>query len=158
MGIFYPPETYLTHQNREFFLHLPPLFWKIKFFNTGYYFYFKLYQDVKLPYHQVAQHLHFQSDTIRKYKHGGYPMHLSAKNKKTVVDPVCGMAVVPGAKEIVASIDGETYYFCAKGCRQSFEENPQKFLNPKPAKRKGLWGRYLERLEKTTGGKSINCH
>ena len=79
------------------------------------------------------------TDTIRKYKHGGYPMNLSAKNKKTVVDPVCGMAVVPDIKEIITTIDGETYYFCAEGCRQSFEENPQKFLNPRLAKKKGLW-------------------
>lgn len=85
-------------------------------------------------------------------------MNLSAKNTKSVVDPVCGMTVVPGIKEIITTIDGETYYFCAEGCRHSFEENPQKFLNPRPAKKKGLWGRYLERLEKATGGKSMNCH
>ena len=85
-------------------------------------------------------------------------MNLSAKNNKTVVDPVCGMAVVPGVKEIITTVDGETYYFCAEGCRQSFEENPQNFLNPRPARKKGLWGRYLERLEKATGGKSMNCH
>ncbi len=98
------------------------------------------------------------SDTIRKYKPGGYPMNLSAKKKKTVVDPVCGMAVVPGVKEIITTIDGETYYFCAEGCRQSFEEHPQKFLSPRPAKKKGLWGRYLERLEKASGGRAMKCH
>ena len=85
-------------------------------------------------------------------------MNLSAKNNKTIIGPVCGMEVVPDVKEIVTSIDGETYYFCAEGCRQSFEENPQKFLNPRPAKKKGLWGRYLERLEKSSGGKAMKCH
>jgi len=54
MGIFYPPETHLTHQNREFFLHLRPLFWGIKFFSAGCYFYLELYQDVKFICHQVA--------------------------------------------------------------------------------------------------------
>jgi YHS domain-containing protein len=102
--------------------------------------------------------LAFSLDTFQKYKQGGYPMNLSAKNKKTVVDPVCGMAVVPGIKEIITTIDGETYYFCAEGCRQSFEKNPQKFLYPKPAKKKGMWGRYLERLEKASGGKAMKCH
>ena len=29
MGIFYPFETRHTHQNCEFFLHLPPLFWVV---------------------------------------------------------------------------------------------------------------------------------
>ena len=36
----------------------------------------------------------------------------------------------------------------AEGCRQAFEENPQKFLEPKPRKRKGIWGRYMDRLQK----------
>jgi len=85
-------------------------------------------------------------------------MNLSAKNKKAVVDPVCGMAVVPGPKGIIATIDGETYYFCAEGCRQSFEKNPQNFLNPRPAKKKGIWGRYLQRLEKASGGGAMKCH
>jgi len=85
-------------------------------------------------------------------------MNLSSKNKKTVTDPVCGMEVVPGVKEIITSIDGETYYFCAEGCRQSFVENPKKYLCPEPAKKKGIWSRYLERLERATGGKSMNCH
>jgi YHS domain-containing protein len=96
--------------------------------------------------------------TSQKYKRGGYPMNLSAKNKKTVVDPVCGMAVVPGTKEIITTVDGKTYYFCAEVCRQSFEKNPQKFLHHKPAKKKGIWGRYLERLEKANGGKAMKCH
>ncbi len=85
-------------------------------------------------------------------------MNLSVKNNNTVIDPVCGMEVIHGAKEIITSIDGETYYFCAEGCRQSFEKNPQKFLNPGPAKKKGLWGRYLERLEKASGGRAMKCH
>ena len=85
-------------------------------------------------------------------------MNLSTENKKTVVDPVCGMAVDPVPKGIITTLDGETYYFCAEDCRQSFEKNPQKFLNPKPAKKKGIWGRYLERLEKANGGRAMKCH
>ena len=85
-------------------------------------------------------------------------MDLSTNNKKTVIDPVCGMEVVPGAKKIITNVDGATYYFCAEGCRQSFEENPQQFLNPRPAKKKGIWGRYLERLEKASGGRAMKCH
>ena len=85
-------------------------------------------------------------------------MNLTANNKKTVIDPVCGMDVVPTMTEIKATIDGETYYFCAEGCRKSFIDDPENFLNPKPAKKKGWWCRYTERLEKATGGKSMNCH
>ena len=85
-------------------------------------------------------------------------MNLSVGQERTVIDPVCGMTVVPDATEIKTEVDGETYFFCAEGCRKSFEENPQKFLNPKPAKKKGLWCRYLERLEKASGGKAMKCH
>ena len=47
--------------------------------------------------------LAFSSNNFRKYNLGGYLMNLSAKNKKSVVDPVCGMAVVPGIKEIITT-------------------------------------------------------
>lgn len=85
-------------------------------------------------------------------------MNLSAKQKKTVTDPVCGMEVVPEIADFSAEIDGETYYFCAEGCRQSFVKNPQDFICPESAKKKGLWGRYLARLEKASGGKAMKCH
>ena len=83
------------------------------------------------------------------------------KNNNTtprVIDPVCGMDVVPSMTELKTTINGDTYYFCAEGCRKSFIKNPEKFLSPKPAKKKGWWCRYTERLEKATGGKAMNCH
>ena len=84
-------------------------------------------------------------------------MNLSAKKSKAVTDPVCGMDVVPSTTDISAEIDGDTYYFCAESCRKSFVQDPQKFLC-KPAKKKGIWGRYLARLEKASGGKAMKCH
>lgn len=43
-------------------------------------------------------------------------------------DPVCGMDV--NEKKAVASSEyqGKIYYFCAVGCKKSFDANPQKFL------------------------------
>jgi YHS domain-containing protein len=77
---------------------------------------------------------------------------------KKAIDPVCGMAVVANVTDLLTTIKGQKYYFCAEGCRQAFEENPQKFLDPKPQKRKGVWGRYMDRLQKATGGKAQKCH
>ena len=85
-------------------------------------------------------------------------MNLFAKNNETVTDPVCGMNVVPSTTDITTEIDGDTFYLCAEGCRQSFMENPQKYLCPEPAKKKGIWRRYLARLEKASGGKAMKCH
>ncbi len=85
-------------------------------------------------------------------------MHQTAAKSKTCVDPVCGMSVNPETTTIVATIKGQTYYFCAEGCRQSFVKTPEKYLAPKPAKKKSWWCRYTQRLEKATGGKSMRCH
>ena len=85
-------------------------------------------------------------------------MGVFTKHNKNITDPVCGMDVVPDIKAIAAKIDGETYFFCAESCRKSFVDNPQKYLCPKSANKKGIWGRYLARLEKASGGKSIKCH
>ena len=78
--------------------------------------------------------------------------------KKSVIDPVCGMKVEPTRTHLLVYHEGCTYYFCAESCRKSFEANPKKYLKGKHLNRKGLWGRYLERLEKATGGKSLQCH
>ncbi|MFA5861275.1 MAG: YHS domain-containing protein [Candidatus Thermoplasmatota archaeon] len=47
----------------------------------------------------------------------------------TAVDPVCkmnvDMAKPPGGKSEHA---GQTYYFCAPGCKRSFDKDPHKFL------------------------------
>ena len=73
-------------------------------------------------------------------------MNLSVKSNKTVTDPVCGMNVMPNKTDLTTKIDGETYFFCAEMCRKSFLKDPQKYLCPEPAKKKGIWGRYLARL------------
>jgi len=85
-------------------------------------------------------------------------METSKTLKKSVVDPVCGMKVEPTRTHLLATLDDCTYYFCAEGCRKTFEANPKKYLAKKHSKRKGWWSRYLERLEKATGGKSLECH
>lgn len=44
------------------------------------------------------------------------------------VDPVCKMAVDPETAPAKAEYKGQTYYFCAPGCKAAFEENPRKYL------------------------------
>jgi Cu+-exporting ATPase len=48
-------------------------------------------------------------------------------------DPVCGMRVNPEvarAAGLVAEHDGESYYFCGRGCRLEFLDDPLPFLDP----------------------------
>ncbi len=44
-------------------------------------------------------------------------------------DPVCGMEVEPAQAAATFEYKGETYYFCAPGCKIAFEKEPKKYLN-----------------------------
>lgn len=43
-------------------------------------------------------------------------------------DPVCGMTVKKKEAVATAEHEGKTYYFCAEGCREKFEENPEEYV------------------------------
>ncbi len=45
-----------------------------------------------------------------------------------VVDPVCGMDVDVATARHVAEYEGQRFYFCCAGCRQSFEADPSRYL------------------------------
>ncbi len=48
---------------------------------------------------------------------------------RTAVDPVCHMTVDPAAAAYVSQYKGQQVYFCCGGCKQQFDQNPEKFLN-----------------------------
>ena len=48
------------------------------------------------------------------------------------IDPVCGMTVDEKKAAATSTYKGKTYYFCARGCKQQFDKEPEKFLNAKP--------------------------
>jgi YHS domain-containing protein len=80
------------------------------------------------------------------------------KSYQKDVDPVCGMQVDPHKTDLTAEYDGQTYFFCAENCRKAFENQPRKYLAiSKGTKRKGFWQRYLDRLNRATGGKPPSC-
>jgi YHS domain-containing protein len=51
------------------------------------------------------------------------------------IDPVCGMTVDEKKAPAKSDYKGKTYYFCAPGCKKSFDKDPEKFLKggSKPA-------------------------
>jgi len=54
--------------------------------------------------------------------------HVSA-----VIDPVCGMTVEPAvarAKGLHSSLNETDYFFCGKGCKLEFDDDPQRYLDP----------------------------
>ena len=44
------------------------------------------------------------------------------------IDPVCGMTVEIATARHKTEYAGQTYYFCAPGCKRSFEKDPEKYL------------------------------
>ena len=49
------------------------------------------------------------------------------------LDPVCGMTVdreSARAKGLHSSYKGTDYYFCGKGCKLEFDEDPERYLDP----------------------------
>jgi P-type Cu+ transporter len=51
----------------------------------------------------------------------------------TAVDPVCGMEVNPEiatAQELRSEHEGQTYFFCGKGCKLDFDEDPARYFEP----------------------------
>ena len=42
-------------------------------------------------------------------------------------DPVCGMEVDEKKAAARSQHRGETYYFCAPGCKKAFDSNPGKY-------------------------------
>ena len=53
------------------------------------------------------------------------------KTKETsqmVKDVVCGMQIDPNEAAGKSEYGGQTYYFCAPGCKRKFDANPQQFV------------------------------
>ncbi|MFZ0014696.1 MAG: XdhC family protein [Acidimicrobiia bacterium] len=55
----------------------------------------------------------------------GWP--LPADRPHVAVDPVCEMEVEVASAKWIADHDGETYYFCAPGCKAAFERAPAEY-------------------------------
>lgn len=78
------------------------------------------------------------------------------------IDPVCGMEVEPRRSKLVSVHKGHSYWFCAEACRKAFEADPDRYLKPTTGKKKGWFGRYLDRMakvnEKEFGCGGHTCH
>jgi len=45
------------------------------------------------------------------------------------IDPVCQMEVDEETAQWTSEYEGQTYYFCAPGCKRSFDKDPEKYLS-----------------------------
>ncbi len=49
------------------------------------------------------------------------------------IDPVCGMSVDTDTAKFKSEYNGTTFYFCAPGCKKSFDKEPEKYLSEQTA-------------------------
>ena len=65
--------------------------------------------------------------------HEHEPSELGDGPSTTAIDPVCGMAVgveparAAGLSSRRAEVD---YFFCGRGCKLDFDEDPMRYLDP----------------------------
>ena len=55
------------------------------------------------------------------------------QDRRTAMDPVCGETVdIEHAVEVglTAEHEGVRYYFCGKGCKLDFGDDPKQYLDP----------------------------
>jgi YHS domain-containing protein len=55
------------------------------------------------------------------------PKHLDKAVSVKVIDPVCGMEVMPPAEGHI-EYRAKHYYFCSILCKEDFEKDPEKYL------------------------------
>src|SRR5262245_38301426 len=63
------------------------------------------------------------------------PLQSPSPTGPEVLDPVCGMTILPGEAAGQTEYQGHTYYFCSEWCLEQFKQNPSQFLETKPADR-----------------------
>ena len=50
-----------------------------------------------------------------------------------VIDPVCGMSILPADAVGQVTHRGQTYHFCSQSCLDKFQASPETYLSPKAA-------------------------
>jgi Cu+-exporting ATPase len=92
--------------------------------------------------HDHAHGKHAHGSTHAGHPHGAAPVssccggqHGDADKAAVdaAIDPVCGMRVDPATARHRTTHKGQDYFFCSGRCRERFETEPEKFLQPKQA-------------------------
>ena len=67
---------------------------------------------------------------MRHYVHAMGLLDIFRRKPETAIDPVCHMTVEVKGARFTSEHEGVTYYFCGRGCRLEFEDDPQRFFEP----------------------------
>lgn len=78
----------------------------------------------------ASEHEHRHDDD---HAHDHARAELPMAGGGAALDPVCGMTITPtqaSARGLASSYDGVDYFFCGKGCKLEFDEDPAHYLDP----------------------------
>src|SRR5690348_13603282 len=59
---------------------------------------------------------------------GSAPSRSTSTDPTIAIDPVCGMEVDTTTSDLKLEHDGQTYWFCGRGCLLEFRDDPERFL------------------------------
>jgi xanthine dehydrogenase accessory factor len=78
---------------------------------------------------EIIQRLR-QSSNVAENKSSNINLQLPMTQNLVLeaIDPVCGMTVEIGTAHFISEYNGKTYYFCAAGCKRSFDKEPGKYV------------------------------
>jgi xanthine dehydrogenase accessory factor len=78
-----------------------------------------------------------QSSNVMENKSASIDIQLPmAQNLvREAVDPVCGMTVEIATAHFTTEYNGKIYYFCAAGCKRSFDKEPGKYVQAETSTR-----------------------
>ena len=69
---------------------------------------------------------------IRRGKHKEFHYFVQEAPKKEevsfAIDPICRMKVQVETARYTSEYSGKMYYFCAAGCKHSFDKEPEKYI------------------------------
>ncbi len=56
---------------------------------------------------------------------------MNKQHEMNAIDPMCGMEVEPlkaTSSGLVVEYKGKSYYFCGRGCKLEFRDDPERYL------------------------------
>ncbi len=73
-------------------------------------------------------------------------------------DPVCGLKINPQRGGYSTEYEQRLYFFCSRDCLDRFHQDSERFAKAGRWGLKGIWSRYIDRVQKATDGKPPCCH
>jgi Cu+-exporting ATPase len=81
--------------------------------------------------HNPGEYSVAQTEQAHDHTHShGHASVRAQPEAAPAIDPVCGMKVDPATAKHRLSYKGQDYFFCGARCRERFEAEPEKFLQP----------------------------